>query len=338
MATGKKLMLFASATVLLLAPFAAAQQYNVTDLGLFPGGAVSQVQAINATGWVAGYARFANFNAHGFLWKQSTGLVDLGSFPPASNFSVAQGINSFGDVVGYSDHSDSLNQRAVLWSQGTLHDLGTLPGGTTSLANAINDLGQITGYSNGSGISVHAVLWSKENGIHDLGALSGGYSQGVAINIQGEVSGFSITEDGKSHAVLWSKPLGIRALPMLSPQDTSASGNGVNNLGQVAGGSGNVAVLWQNDQNHTAQNLGVLSGGWSTAFAINDNTQVVGWSGGAAFIWTQAQGMQDLNKLIPSGSGWSLNMATAINVRGEITGEGSFNGNQHAFLLTPVSK
>jgi probable HAF family extracellular repeat protein len=321
-----------------LASIGFAQQYAVTDLGTFPGGSVSQGQAVNVVGQVVGYARFANYNAHGFIWTEKSGLVDLGSFPPASNFSVAQGINSLGEVVGYSDHSDSLNQRAVLWSDGKFRDLGTLPGGTSSLANAINDLGEITGYSDGAP-GVHAVTWDKEGGIRDLNALSGGYSQGVAINLEGEVAGFSITLDGKSHGVSWSKPSGILALPYLSATDTSASANGINNLGQVVGGSGDIAVIWQNDKNHTAQSLGNLPGqAWSTAFAINDLTQVVGWSGFIAFIWSPAQGMQNLNDLIPSDSGWSLSLPTGINSRGQITGQGTINGQQHGFLLTPVEK
>jgi probable HAF family extracellular repeat protein len=338
MTIGKRLAMWGS-TFLILVPLAAAQHYTVTDLGTFSGGAVSQGQGINTIGQVAGYARFANFNAHGFFWTQRAGLVDLGSIPPASNFSVAQAINSFGDVVGYSDYDQLLDSHAVLWSHGTFRDLGTLQGGTMSQANGINDVGEIAGWSNGTNISPHAVLWNKQGGMKDLGALSGGYSQAFAINLQGEVAGFSITQDGSSHGVLWSKPSGMKALPPLSASDTSASANALNNLGQVVGGSGSTAVLWQNNKNHTAQSLGVLPGqGWSSAFAINDSTQVVGWSGFVAFLWTPSQGMQDLNTLIPSNSGWSLSLPLSINSRGQITGQGTINGQQHAFLLTPVAK
>jgi probable HAF family extracellular repeat protein len=138
---------------------------------------------------------------------------------------------------------------------------------------------------------------------------------------------------------LWNKSTGLRALPFLSASDYSASGNAINNLGQVVGGSGNTAVLWQNNKNHTPQSLGVLSGqGWSSAFAINDLGQVVGWSGFIAFIWTRQSGMLDLNTLIPSSSGWSLSLPVSINALGQITGQGSINGQQHGFLLTPVAK
>jgi hypothetical protein len=45
--------------------------------------------------------------------------------------------------------------------------------------------------------------------------------------------------------------------------------------------------------------------------------------------------LPDLNDVIPSGSGWTLQWAVAINDRGQITGYGVVNGQTHAFLLTP---
>jgi probable HAF family extracellular repeat protein len=77
--------------------------------------------------------------------------------------------------------------------------------------------------------------------------------------------------------------------------------------------------------------------GWGTAFSINDVGQVVGWSGFTAFLWTREKGMQDLNTLIPANSGWSLSLARSINLREQITGQGTIGGQQHEFLLTPVS-
>jgi hypothetical protein len=45
--------------------------------------------------------------------------------------------------------------------------------------------------------------------------------------------------------------------------------------------------------------------------------------------------LQDLNNLIPAGSGWVLNHASAINKSGQIAGFGTINGANHGFLLTP---
>ena len=45
--------------------------------------------------------------------------------------------------------------------------------------------------------------------------------------------------------------------------------------------------------------------------------------------------MQDLNRLIPQGSGWVLGQASGINDAGQITGYGTVHGRTHAFLLIP---
>ena len=44
----------------------------------------------------------------------------------------------------------------------------------------------------------------------------------------------------------------------------------------------------------------------------------------------------DVNSQIPSGSGWRLGVATAINDAGEIAGVGRHDGRQHAFLPEPT--
>jgi hypothetical protein len=83
------------------------------------------------------------------------------------------------------------------------------------------------------------------------------------------------------------------------------------------------------------QDLGTVPGSGnctSGASAINDLGQVIG---SPAFVWTKASGMQDLNRLISPNSGWVLQIATSINLWGQITGVGTINGKSHAFLLTP---
>ena len=69
--------------------------------------------------------------------------------------------------------------------------------------------------------------------------------------------------------------------------------------------------------------------------AINSSgTQIVGYSGDRAFLYSSGK-MKDLNSMIPPGSGWSLTTATAIDDTGLIAGYGFFQGEEHAFLLTP---
>lgn len=326
--------------VLLLAPIVAGQTYNIRDLGTFPAGSVSQGNAINQCGQVVGYARFANFNAHGFLWTVRSGLKDLGSIPPESNFSAAQSINSWGDIAGYSTVGTLGNEHAVLWTHGRLEDLGTLAGGTLAEAMGINDERVVVGFSNSFTSQPHAFLWSEATGMVDLGTLPGGYySQALAINQQGDIAGYSNAADNNWYAYLRPRNGEMRALPFL-PGGNSASGNAINDLGELAGGSSSNTsstdpVVWING---SVEDLGVLPNqGWGSAFGINNRRQVIGWSGFLAFIWSPEKGMQNLNDLIPANSGWQLQLPTGINDAGQITGQGLINGQMHAFLLTPTN-
>ena len=48
----------------------------------------------------------------------------------------------------------------LLWENGKVRDLGTLPGGESSTANAVNDMGQIAGGCSTAGGGYHAALWT----------------------------------------------------------------------------------------------------------------------------------------------------------------------------------
>jgi probable HAF family extracellular repeat protein len=88
--------------------------------------------------------------------------------------------------------------------------------------------------------------------------------------------------------------------------------------------------------------LGTLGGRISRGVAINSAGQVTGSAQTAGdatdhvFLYSDGV-MTDLNTLIPADSGWILQNGTAINDRGQITGYGAINGEEHAFLLTPVA-
>ena len=122
--------------------------------------------------------------------------------------------------------------------------------------------------------------------------------------------------------------------------------NAINLTGIVVGQSDGSSTggLWHAVQWGTGggiKDLGVLKGGtYSVAFGVNDLDVVVGYGNIStnaphAMIWTAGSGMKDLNSEIPSGTGWTLINANAINNVGQITGYGSKNGHNHAFVLTP---
>ncbi len=59
--------------------------------------------------------------------------------------------------------------------------------------------------------------------------------------------------------------------------------------------------------------------------------------GFVAWVWRNCT-FENLNNLIPPGSGFTLDAATAINDNGQIVANGySSIGQEHAFLLSPSS-
>src|SRR2546430_2070318 len=267
-------------------------QSNMTDLGTLPGGSFSTANAINEAGQVVGAGDVASGDIHAFLWENGT-MTDLG---PGS----ANRINDVGQVVGTS------GSHAALWENGGMVDLGW------GSASSINHAGQIVGYSVGSG-EIHGFLWYHGNAT-DLGTSPNSTSsQAVGINREGQAVGFSGTN--QDHAVLWTLPriapsppprFPIRDLGFLpSPYNVTSTALGVNDVGQIVGGSGGAvgvgahAFLWQDG---TMTDLGTLGGRDSEAFDINNAGQIVGWStpasGGMhhAFLWENGV-MADLGTL-----------------------------------------
>ena len=114
----------------------------MTDLGNF-GHLGSSAYSINNKGQIAADYDTADGGIQGVLYDHGT-ITELGSFG-GGKYTVAKGINSNGDIVGYSDVSPNQGH-AFLWkNNGKMKDLGTFSG--NSVAEVINDAGQIAGFS-----------------------------------------------------------------------------------------------------------------------------------------------------------------------------------------------
>jgi len=207
--------------------------------------------------------------------------------------SYAFGINNAGQIVGSAD--TSAGARAFLYDADLITNLGTL-GGTNSYAFGINSLKQITGSSQNSRDAMQAFLW--ENGrlsnLNELVPVAFGWDLRDArgINDLGTIIGWGFI-NGAEHAFFYS--------------------------------------------NGRVTDIGMLQGAaTSYALGLNNSNEVVGAcsfrnASSRAFVWRNGS-VQDLDDLLPIGSGWELREALGINDSGKIVGVGSFCGGGTSIL------
>lgn len=332
-------------------------RYLIEDLGTFGGS--TRASAINNSGQVVGYSFFAPAAAHAFRYTDGAGLVDLNLIAHENN-AYGAGINSFGQVSGSADRSGGAGgYHAFRYTDGVgLVDLGTLPGYVFSYGGAINDRGQVIGNAYGASRSdvLRAFRFTDGAGMQDLGTL-GGASAVNGINDSGQVVGHSETPktphgDGwnPGHAFLYTDGLGMQDLNKLIDPSLGfelREANAINSRGQIVG-YGEHAGIGLHAFRYTegvVEDLGTFPGGGiSYGVGINNRGDVVGAAyldasgvgNFRAMLYTDRRGMQNLNNLIDPSLGWVLRVATGINKRGQIAGWGEFNGDEHAFRLTPL--
>jgi len=291
-------------------------------------------------------------------------VTDLGILG-GGTFSWAEGVSNSGWVKGNADTTlpGEPVERAFLWRNGVMTDLGTL-GGPNSFTETggISYSGDIVGAAESStpdplnenwcgfndNLKCLPFLWRNDVGkMIPLPTLGGNNGLATGINNQDEVTGEAenATIDTTCPPFLQIKPViwkhgRARELPTF-PGDPDGVAAAINDWGQVAGNSGNCTdgassrvLLWQNGR---AIDLGNLKGTTNNlSFDINNLAQVVGWSDlpcdttWHAFLWQKSTGMIDLGTL--PGNSWSG--AWGINNAGQVVG-GSWwdaEGNERAFL------
>jgi probable HAF family extracellular repeat protein len=261
-------------------------------------------------------------------------LTDVGTFggPMAALEGPAVQITSQGAVLGLADtripdadfpdfnpfffgFPDPALAHAFAWKDGTLTDLGALPGDNTSAVFELNRRGIGAGMSETGEIdplagypAEHAVLF-KRGSVVDLGTLPGGHeSQAVAINDRGQVAGFGSN--------------GIADPASIFPE----------------WGTETRAFVWDHDVMH---DLGTLGGPDADLATLNARGQAAGDSytnatpnavtsvpTTHAYLWTHGH-MRDLGTL-----GGTQTTTTWLNQRGEVTGQSTLAGDQvaHPFL------
>jgi probable HAF family extracellular repeat protein len=157
--------------------------------------------AINDRDQIAGESVEVPFGpTHVFLWDKGS-VQFIGT--PDGTFLGFNPLNDRGEVVGIH-RFDEGEGRAFLFRQGSLIDLGMLPGGRTSAATAINNHGVIVGTSEiGPPLDRHPFLYVSGQMIdlQDLlGGLPGQPAVPIDINDHGDITGsrLNIDPDGSS--------------------------------------------------------------------------------------------------------------------------------------------
>lgn len=331
----------------------------------------SNVSDLNDQGHAVGFVRLTNGDFQAVHLDMATGV-----YTALQGGAFAGGVNNLNQIVGDDGAGSSL-----FWSSPTAQPV-TLPplsGDTETWISAVNDDGMVVGTSLGpnqppqSGVVWRVVV--DANGAAQVSApvplppLTGDLvtSAGDINNVAGgfaQVTGAS-RSDGLDEAVLWTvqlhsdgtisvlgPPLDLGTLELLNP--SQSDGAGINQFGDVCGGSDLMACVWPADS--TIQQLPKLSdtqGGFGGfAAEINDLREIVGqvdvgkvrphtaytpdWH---ACLWKNGQ-VIDLATQIGGNSGWShLWGAHAINNSGVIAGLGRFDtdNRDRGFLLIPTT-
>ena len=216
---------------------------TMTALEAFPGSTSSFADGINSSSQIVGYSTLQGGHSRSWIW-QNGAYTDLG-LPTGTIGFAAMGINDAGAVIGYDEsqsqpwiwqngtftslpipgssgtprainasgvvvgdyYGSDQHQHAVRWQNGTMTELGHLPGDTDSEAEGINGNGDIVGlsygYPNGSFVA-RAFLW-RNGQMTEFTGLAPNFAEAIAINSSGLIVGQSGGSPA-AHATSWQAP------------------------------------------------------------------------------------------------------------------------------------
>lgn len=311
--------------------------YVIIDLGTL-GGAYSSAMSINNNGDVVGTSTLANGTQHAFLFTSADGVMtDIDQRSGMSSYAMA--INNAGEIVGLENPTYSVPTQPFKYSNGVMTTLPIVEydGMQNSAAYGINDAGKVVGTTQMSdGWMAYSYVPGTQT---DLGRITSSRFNSTAFGINSAGKTVGMAYHPVTHtmdAVLFEN--GITVLGMGTDDGRSAIAYDINDKNEIVGGyysGGSLYPFFY--KNNVITPLDLNGGGY--AYAINENSVVVGQTiitntYRRAFIWSGGF-REDLNSYLPPDSGWTLTTARDINDDGWIVGEGTINGQTHAYLMAP---
>jgi uncharacterized membrane protein len=343
----------AIATIASMAASALAgpPQYTIVNLGVVqPADSASQGFRVSPSGIATG--RSFGTPTQAFTWTELGGLVGLPNLAlPSRPFSVGNGVNDSGTVVGTgSTTAFGSSPLPLIWQGGVVAQLPLPAGQTLGRANDINASGVAVG-SVGSGSLEFGVVYDGGSASVITTTTPNGSFLRTAFGISdgGRIVGFGIDPNNAAVNVGYVLDTATNvafAVPPL-PGRNGCLAFDVSNAGHVVGssmlnqGSG-TPFIWS-DADGTVEIPLPPNASQGSARGVNSAGWVVGTAGGVfavPFLYDGAM-TYDLADLIPPGSGWNLNMNTSssalgISEDGIIVGTGVFNGLTRAYAMLPV--
>jgi probable HAF family extracellular repeat protein len=160
----------------------------IRQLPIPPGFFSAQPTAVNDSADVVGYAGSPNIDSHAILWHNGQ-AIDLGVWP-GGHYSVATGINGFGQIVGTGTIAGDNLDHALMWTVTPAGGGGGGGGGTTNTTpSATLRATSSTSIRVGGSVSVQAGFTDPDNGPWsyrldwgDGSATTGGTSTAGAIS------------------------------------------------------------------------------------------------------------------------------------------------------------
>lgn len=333
---------FIQALAIGLCVFSAAAQaqtsYAVTNLASL--GKDIQWTGINNAGMLAGTDILRVYTA-------SNGVVNAYAPLEWFNWTYDVGINNNGTIIYGTLAGEAFTpNRAYIGNNGNVTEIPQLYGefwDANTRPYGLNDAGTVVG--TGSHFNKDCVgdpgcergsRWDRafvyQNGTAtDLGTLGGNESGALAVNNAGTVVGWAQNSQGREQAFLYTAGGGMQALG-----NGLDKANGINDRGQIIGGGGGSAWLYDRGVLTTF----ALAGNAVFATDINNDGLVSGYAvdaAGKSQGWVYLDGQIVLLDTLLGAGGYHVTKVLDMNDAGQIVAEAlAADGGTNYVLLSPV--